>query len=322
MNAIKIAYLFDPTTEMTSYARKRAEYFQQQFDQAIHFFTKAPVTFHAASTTYTTQPELHRLLSDYEPTLVIRDAGRSAREDIQFLHLLGSRVAVIDDSGDGAMYADLQLQTLYTEDMETSEKQVRLGLLAYIPVVLPEPVEAKRKAKRIVIAFPEKDPENLTHRLLRHLALLHVPLEVDVVIHPQYQHDRFSLQAFCLQRKHIQLIETDDCLPFLATADLAVTSSAHMPYLCLQTATPAVLLAETKREVGYRFGDELDAFTHLGLGRKIKQSALQNAVMEVVLHDALLSRKKQQLEKLASSLHPEDLLLELRTLAELREFTS
>ena len=292
MNAIKIAYLFDPTTEMTSYARKRAEYFQQQFDQAIHFFTKAPVTFHAASTTYTTQPELHRLLSDYEPTLVIRDAGRSAREDIQFLHLLGSRVAVIDDSGDGAMYADLQLQTLYTEDMETSEKQVRLGLLAYIPVVLPEPVEAKRKAKRIVIAFPEKDPENLTHRLLRHLALLHVPLEVDVVIHPQYQHDRFSLQAFCLQRKHIQLIETDDCLPFLATADLAVTSSAHMPYLCLQTATPAVLLAETKREV------------------------------EVVLHDALLSRKKQQLEKLASNLHPEDLLLELRTLAELREFTS
>jgi len=44
--------------------------------------------------------------------------------------------------------------------------------------------------------------------------------------------------------------------------------------------------------------------------------------MEVVLHDALLSRKKQQLEKLAGTLRPEDLLLEFQTLAELREFTS
>ncbi|WP_165775472.1 PAS domain-containing protein [Chryseomicrobium excrementi] len=33
MNAIKIAYLFDPTTEMTGYARKRAEYFQQQLEK-------------------------------------------------------------------------------------------------------------------------------------------------------------------------------------------------------------------------------------------------------------------------------------------------
>ena len=65
------------------------------------FFVKAPLAFHAAFTTCSTQPELHRLLSDYEPTLVIRDAGRSAREDIQFLHLLGSRLAVLDDSGDG-----------------------------------------------------------------------------------------------------------------------------------------------------------------------------------------------------------------------------
>lgn len=108
MNAIKIAYLFDPAIEMTGYAIKRAEFFQRHFTQAIHFFVKAPLAFHAAFTTYSTHPELHRLLSDYEPTLVIRDAGRSTREEIQFLQLLGSHVAVLDDSGDGAMYAELR----------------------------------------------------------------------------------------------------------------------------------------------------------------------------------------------------------------------
>lgn len=45
MNAIKITYLFDLTTEMTGYAIKRAHYFQQYFAQAIHFLLKHHLPF-------------------------------------------------------------------------------------------------------------------------------------------------------------------------------------------------------------------------------------------------------------------------------------
>ncbi|WP_342527971.1 hypothetical protein MKY84_04180 [Chryseomicrobium sp. FSL W7-1435] len=321
MNAIKIAYLLDPSTEMAGYALRRAREFQNTWPQAVQLFMKQKHP-DVDATLYTTQPELYNLLAAYQPNLTIRDAGRSTPEDIRFMHQLGSRVAVIDDSGDGALVADYQLQTLYTEEADYLPMDVRKGLDAYIPIsYTPSPPQIS-KTKRIVILFPEKDPDNLTHRVLRHLTQLHVPLEVDVVIHPSYQHDRFTLQSFILQRKHLQLIETADYLPYLERADLAITSSAHMPYLCVQTATPAVLLAESKREVSYRFGDEIPAFTHLGLGRKVKQSALQNAIMEVVLHEGLLLKKKKQLEALAETLNPAAIIQELKALAELREFTS
>lgn len=57
MNAIKIAYLFDPTIEMTGYAIKRAHYFQQYFAQASLFLLKHHLPFMLLS------PRIRRSLS-------------------------------------------------------------------------------------------------------------------------------------------------------------------------------------------------------------------------------------------------------------------
>lgn len=322
MNAIKIAYVFEPTSSMTSYSLERAKLLQQHWNGPFHLFSRQPVPGFDHVTLYQTTPELLEALRNEQPSLLLRDAGRSSVQDIQLFKQLGCAVGVIDDTGDGAPYADYQLQTLFTEEFDDSCEHFRKGIDAFIPTAFIPPAVDPNRTKRVVVAFPERDPDNLTYRVLRHITSLHVPVEVDVLIHPDYEHDIFALQSFILQRKSIQLIETRDFMSHLSRADLAITSASHMPYLCVQTATPAVLLAESKAEVAYQFADEIPAFIHLGLGRKIKQSALQNTIMEVLLHDSLLEKRKQQLQKMGATSPLASILEELRQLAEQREFTS
>lgn len=319
---MKIAYLFEPTHPMTHYAYERIRLFASHGNDAFHVFTKHTPSLFPAGSKHSSLSELLEQLQAFGPDVIVRDAGRSAVPDIEWLRKLNCPVVVVDDTGDGAAYADYQLQTLYAEEESLSAVPGRFGMNAYIPLPVQPSSEPSRSKKRIVVAFPERDPENLTYRALRHITNLHVPIEVDVLIHPDYMHDAFQLQSFILQRKHLQLIETTNVLPHLMNADLAITSAGHMPYLCVQTATPAVLLAETKAEATYLFPDSVPAFIHLGVGRKVKQSALQNTIMEVLLHDSLLAKRKEQLAKLNPPSPLADILETFRALAEEREFTS
>lgn len=319
---MKIAYLFEPTHPMTHYAYERIRLLASHGNDEFHIFTKQTPSPFPVESVYTSMSELLEQLLAFQPDVVVRDAGKSAVPDIEWLRKVNCPVVVVDDTGDGAAYADYQLQTLYAEEEALTAIPGRFGMNAYVPLPMASPPEPSNGKKRIVVTFPERDPENLTYRVLRHITNLHVPIEVTVLIHPDYMHDAFQLQSFILQRKHLQLIETTDVLPHLVHADLAITSAGHMPYLCVQTATPAVLLAETKTEATYLFPDSVPAFTHLGLGRKVKQSALQNTIMEVLLHDTLLAKRKEQLAKLNPPSPIADILETFRTLAEQREFTS
>lgn len=137
MIATKIAYILDQTTEMSLYEQKRATQIQSKWPDSVKIFSKRAVP-DSSCTLFTTQPELYNLLADFQPTLTIRDAGKSIPDDIRFMHQLGSRIAAVDDMGDGAHYADYQLQTLYTEEMDYQPDDIRKGLRAFIPLALPE----------------------------------------------------------------------------------------------------------------------------------------------------------------------------------------
>ena len=67
-----------------------------------------------------------------------------------------------------------------------------------------------------------------------------------------------------------------------------------MPFLVAQFQIPCIILCAHEEEVNYAFPQEGHGFANLGLGRKIKQSYLQNAVMEIILHD---NRRKAYIQK-------------------------
>ena len=120
---------------------------------------------------------------------------------------------------------------------------------------------------------------------------LQIPLKVSVIIGEQYAHDTSTIRMMALERRNTTvLVPPYNCAEVYATADIILCASGYMPYEIAVMGIPCVVLAQNDFEVGLAFPKEQHGFIHLGLGRKVKQSSLLNAIMEPLLHEPL--RKK------------------------------
>lgn len=236
---------------------------------------------------YRNNSHLMEEMTKYNPTCIIHDGGNSEKDLIRRLKVLNSTLIHLDDHGDGGGLADLVIQSLYENPKDIMKEQYVYGALGYVPTkkVVYKNNNTIQDPPHIIVTFPYEDPENLTYRTLRHLVQLHIPLQISVLVDEHYKHDIHELKRFALTRKSIQIISTNDPDTFLPSSDIVITSGAYMPFLVAEFHIPCIVLCAHEEEVSYAFPQEGHGFANLGLGRKIKQSYLQNAVMEIILHD-------------------------------------
>lgn len=248
--------------------------------------------------TYAFNNNAHLLeeLKSFNPDCMIHDGGNSEKDLIRRIKSLNFPLIHFDDHGDGSTLADLVFQALYENPKDISKEHFVYGLTGYIPseTILPKNNNTTQDPPHIVVAFPHEDPENLTYRTLRHLVQLHIPLQISVLVDEHYRHDILDLKRFALTRKSIKIISTAEPTSIITTSDIVITSGSYMPFLVAQFQIPCIILCAHEEEVNYAFPQEGHGFANLGLGRKIKQSYLQNAVMEIILHD---NRRKAYIHK-------------------------
>lgn len=236
---------------------------------------------------YRSNAQLIEGLKAFAPTCIIHDNGNSDKFLMGHLKELNCSLIHFDDHGDGGNSADLVFQALYEHPTDISKEHYVNGPTGYIPVhkITYKNNTTLHDPPHIVVAFPHEDPENLTYRTLRHLVQLHIPLQISVVVDPYYKHDITELKRFALTRKSIKVISTKEPESIIYTSDIVITSGSYTPYLVAQSHIPCIILCAHEEEMSYAFPQEGHGFANLGLGRKIKQSYLQNAVMEIILHD-------------------------------------
>lgn len=236
---------------------------------------------------YRNNTDLLQQLKLFQPNCIIHDSGNSERDLIRHLKLLNCPLIHFDDHGDGGALADLVFQSLYESPKDLTKEHFVYGPIGFIPTREPilKNTSLLKDPPHIVVAFPHEDPENLTYRTLRHLVQLHIPLQISVVVDAHYKHDINDLKRFALTRKSIQVISTHEPETYIYTSDIVITSGAYTPFLVAQHKIPCIVLCAHEEEMNYGFPQEGNGFANLGLGRKIKQSYLQNAVMEIILHD-------------------------------------
>lgn len=223
----------------------------------------------------------------FNPTCIMHDGGNSEKDLIRRLKIFNSTLIHLDDHGDGGTLADLVIQSLYENPKDLTKEHYVFGPLGYIPTkkTVYKNNNTIQDPPHIIVSFPHEDPENLTYRTLRHLVQLHIPLQISVLVDEHYKHDILELKRFALTRKSIKIISTSEPESFLPNGDIVITSGTYMPFLVAQFQIPCIILCAREDEVNYAFPQEGHGFANLGLGRKIKQSYLQNAVMEIILHD-------------------------------------
>ena len=89
----------------------------------------------------------------------------------------------------------------------------------------------------------------------------------------------------------------------LPKANILIGNALYTPYKAATLGVPYIALAQNELQVQNFYVKESNGFIHLGLGRKIKQSSLQNAVMELLLHEERSSRaiKRQKMLRLSQN---------------------
>ncbi|MFF2753285.1 hypothetical protein ACFVR1_05955 [Psychrobacillus sp. NPDC058041] len=236
---------------------------------------------------YRNNGQLLEKLKLFNPDCIIHDNGNSEKDLIRHLKTFNCPLIHFDDHGDGSALADIVFQALYENPQDLTKDNYVYGPTGYIPAnkTISKNNNTLQNPPHIVVAFPHEDPENLTYRTLRHLVQLHIPLQISVVVDNYYKHDIHELKRFALTRKSIKVISTKEPESYIYTSDIVITSGAYTPLLVAQQKIPCIVLCAHEEEINYAFPQEENGFANLGLGRKIKQSYLQNAVMEIILHD-------------------------------------
>ncbi|MEK4228212.1 CMP-N-acetylneuraminic acid synthetase [Solibacillus sp. FSL H8-0538] len=265
-------------------------------NQAIHYFTEVgftPILFERFT-------QLPKHLRELSPDLIVHDGKDTAIDAVEQIRPFCTTLVHFDDFGEGAQLADCNIVALFEEVREHPHINELAGSYAYavsdeVKLVadrLAEETEPETEASfsdslpHIVVAFEDGDANNLTYRTLRHLTQLHIPLKISVAIDDDYAHSVEDLQMMVLSRRNTKVVRRPDALLHLMPdADLIICNASYTPYQVAAAGIACITAAQNERELGHAFPREANGFIHLGLGRKMKQSFIQNAVMELLLHD-------------------------------------
>lgn len=283
-----------------------------------------------APLSYARIADLKKLIAEYEPDVVISDGSDTDIDEGRTLSSLVPITLHFDDFGEGGKVATRVIQSLYREDREQVPSHYVLGPSGF---VVPEELEPYAGSglrpgptlplPHVVVTFAGEDTDNLSYRTLRHLLHLQIPLAITVALHSSYPHSRDDLKLMALGRKQTRIVECDDPIQLISESNLVVCDASYTPYHVAVIGKPCIVIAEDEKEAQHAFPREGNGFIYLGLGRKLKQSHLQNAVMETILHPHRSQRavKKQLAFKLSANNGNMQQLLEKILKEEAREIT-
>jgi spore coat polysaccharide biosynthesis predicted glycosyltransferase SpsG len=269
--------------------------------------------------------EVKKKVREMQPDLIVHDGKDTLLEHIELIRPFCPTIVHFDDFGMGAKLVDCHLISLFAESYEQPFVQELAGSYAFaVPPNLEKVAKQiletpdcsiKDTLPHIVVAFEDGDANNLTYRTLRHLTQLQIPLKISVAIDDDYQHDVDSLQLMALSRRNTEIVRRPDALLHLMPqADLIICNGNYTPYKIAAAGIPCITTAQHENELNYAFSREDNGFINIGLGRKMKQSILQNAVMELLLHEQRRERavrKQRSLEIITNNEILQTLLLDL-----------
>lgn len=296
-------YPFERAATLTSELKSYADLFiflKNPNQQSITYFTEnkqTPVLFEQFK-------QLAKTIRNLEVDLIVYDGPDSSIEQIEMIRPFCETLVHLDDLGDGAKRADFIFNVLYEDDAEATTSHEMNGTHFFIsnPTLievrnerLKKDVTLQDSIPHVAIYFEDGDPNNLTYRTLRHLNQLQIPLKISVILDDDYMHPAEDLTIMTLSRKNSMIVRGKLGISnALIHADCLICNSLYTPYKAAFIGIPCITTAQHERELSYSFPQEKYGFIHIGLGRKMKQSIIQNALMELILHEHLRKKAVQR----------------------------
>lgn len=220
-------------------------------------------------------------IKSLQPDVVINDILDTDEDYVKALKQMGIMVVNFEDLGSGAAFADLTINALYGQ--VAKHPNVLSGpdyFCAREEFRLTKDKKIENQVRKIVISYGGTDAINLTEKTLGAVYGYCVANNIDitVILGLGYRHDD-TLRKY----KKIKIFRDVKAISeFFEEADLIFTSYGRTVYEIACIGTPAILLAQNKRELAHTFASPENGFMALGLGQGVAPTEILDTMINLI----------------------------------------
>ena len=238
--------------------------------------------------TYSNEDDMAYLLDDIGPDIIINDILDTDPEYIQSLRKKGYFVVNFEDLGEGAEYANIDINALHENSYppENHYYGYRYECLRDEFYIFP-PKKPVPDVNSILITFGGTDPNDLTSRALEALEKLDLTtIAINVILGKGYR-PKEKLYAYVsqLQKKgfHIDVKENVRLMAKeMGEADIVLTSNGRTIYEVASVGTPCISISQNEREVRHLFVHNSHGPLSLGLAYTLLTDDIASAIKRLI----------------------------------------
>ena len=246
---------------------------------------------------YQKDKNLIKEIQEHSPDIVVNDILNTDKKYISSLKNLGIKVVNFEDLGNGAKKADLVINAIYPENSENFLPNHYFGHRYFL--LRDEFIYSKRKriqdVKSILVTFGGVDPNNYTYKVISSIYKYCRKKSIKINVITGFGYKRHNtLKEF----PGIQVFENvANISEHMLHNDIVFTSAGRTIYELASIATPAIVLAQNKREMTHFFASEENGFLNLGLGYNIDEKEILKEFKRVVKNKDLRIHMNKLMKK-------------------------
>ena len=220
-------------------------------------------------------------IREREPNLIINDLLDTSVKYMEQIKSLDVQVINFEDLGPGSLMADSVFNAIYPEKIEVENHYYGQNYFILRDEFFYHENEKKiEEVKEILITFGGVDPNNYTKKVL--LSIYDYCKKNNILIHviAGFGYQNYdSLDAFkdVLVHKNISNISE-----YMFRCDLIFTSAGRTIYEIASIGSPAIVMAQNKRETTHFFATEKFGFLNLGIGTLISEATILDYFIELI----------------------------------------
>jgi CMP-N-acetylneuraminic acid synthetase len=211
--------------------------------------------------------------------IVINDILDTSADYIKSLKDMNLTVINFEDLGSGALEADMVVNAIYPEKYVLPNHYFGYKYFLLRDEFLYSSQKEIKDVKNVLITFGGVDPNNYTKKVLDSIYDFCKENSINIDIIAGFGYDKYDTIEEYQVNIHKNVLNISD---FMLKADIVFTSAGRTVYEIASIATPAIVLAQNKRELTHFFASAEYGFLNLELGINVSNDEILKEFKELV----------------------------------------
>ena len=230
------------------------------------------------------EEQIKKLYNENSKNIIINDILNTNKENIKLQKSKGFKVVNIEDLGEGAKYADVVINALYSkiEGLDNQFVGPKYTILRNEFTKNKDLVNYK-KNEMILVSFGGVDPNKISESLFNEISKTNLPFKI---IQPPFR--TLDINSNKILRPPIQMAKT------ISKAKLVVSSMGRTVFESASLGIPVVSIAQNKRETQH-IKQYLDYINYLGEFKDLKFTDVVNNLVSIYNDTETLNTQRKKL---------------------------